>query len=183
MRKFTLTKTALDNGEVTYHTKDQEIVFRKLTLLIGDNNSGKTSMMHAYLWHHENDCSYLQKRLSHYNDVFEDKKQMLKDGIEKPIVAIEQPELELSESNQFLIGQEIVSYVNKGHQILVETHSEQILYAVRLAIKNKVIDTSDVSVIYLGKEIFNIEILPNGKLDAWPDGFFDASFKRAVELI
>lgn len=181
MKKFNLTRTIHDNGESTYHINDQEIIFKKLTLITGDNGSGKTGIMWDYLVHHEYSC--LEKYLSNYEDVFEEKVSWLQEGINKPVVGIEQPEIELSERNQFLIGQEIVSYIAKGHQILLETHSSHILNAVRLAVKNNVIDASDVNIIYLGEKIINISIFPKGKIDSWPDGFFDVEFDAMNQLI
>ena len=76
-------------------------------------------------------------------------------------------------------------------QIIAETHSDHMITGVRLAVKNRQIPKSEVQLTYFYKDegdnyehkFVNPQILDDGRLDIWPDGFFDEWDKALYELI
>ena len=77
-----------------------------------------------------------------------------------------------------------------GVQIIIETHSDHIINGIRIAIKNKEISNNDVifNSFSKGEElgenfVEEISIDENGKLNKWPEGFFDQYEKDMMELI
>ena len=98
----------------------------------------------------------------------------------KGILLIENPEAHLHPRGQTLLGQLIARAASLGVQIIVETHSDHFLDGVRLAVKNEeYIDPHDIAIKYFKKnpeeetEVLDITVFKNGKLDYWPEGFFD----------
>jgi len=77
-------------------------------------------------------------------------------------------------------------------QLIVETHSDHILNGIRVAVKKDKVDADRVSLLYFKREIENREhrakiIIPkidqDGRIDKWPDGFFDEWENMLDELI
>lgn len=76
--------------------------------------------------------------------------------------------------------------------MIVETHSDHVLNGIRISVKNNIVSYTDVRLFFVEKKIFenkcvhNVQephILSSGKLDFWPDGFFDEWEKALDELI
>jgi len=106
------------------------------------------------------------------------------------LVVIENPEAHLHPSAQSKLGQFLTIIANSGVQVIVETHSDHIINGVRIAVKRGLI--SNESIIFnsfskgtsLGENIVEeINIDKNGKLDKWPDGFFDQYENDMMELL
>ena len=79
-----------------------------------------------------------------------------------------------------------------GVQMIIESHSEHLLNGVRVAVKNQEIDNNDVKIFFLQRsvrspvhasEVIYPEIDQNGRIDCWPDGFFDQWDKDLDQLI
>lgn len=107
------------------------------------------------------------------------------------IVIIENPEAHLHPKGQSMIGRLMVRAAAGGAQIITETHSDHVLNGVRLGIKKEFIHHQDVKVFFfdkkrVGQTIKHIvetpEILEDGRLSFWPDGFFDEWDKAMWEL-
>lgn len=105
---------------------------------------------------------------------------------------IENPEAHLHPKGQRKIGELIAKCAASGVQIFVETHSDHVLNGIRIATKNKWINSTDVRLLYFSKELIDKEIIhtvqtpilkENGKIDYWPEGFFDEWEKALDEIL
>jgi len=101
---------------------------------------------------------------------------------------IENPEAHLHPRGQRRMGELIAEVANRGVQIFLETHSDHILNGIRIAVKNKTIKHNDVNVLFFtlkGEEhvFYSPKVLENGRIDHWPDGFFDEWDKALDEII
>lgn len=114
---------------------------------------------------------------------------------ENDLVILENPEAHLHPRGQRKLGEMIAKAASGGVQIIVETHSDHILNGIRLAVKNKDISNEDIRLNYfyckeiktsLGNELVHEkccpDILEDGRLSDWPDGFFDEWDKALEEL-
>jgi predicted ATPase len=97
---------------------------------------------------------------------------------EGDVVLVENPEVHLHPQAQQCIGTLLAKVAANGAQIIVETHSDHVLNGVRLAAKTKVIRASDVAIHFFAPD--NGSFTPkspkldaDGRLDSWPEGFFD----------
>lgn len=104
------------------------------------------------------------------------------------ILILENPEAHLHPKGQRKMGELIAETARKGVQIFLETHSDHIINGIRLAVKNKKLNSNDVTICFFttDKTEHTVEtprILENGKLDYWPEGFFDEWDNALNELI
>lgn len=111
---------------------------------------------------------------------------------EGDIVVIENPEAHLHPKGQRKMGELIAECAGNGIQVFTETHSDHVLNGIRISVKKKKVLNTNVKLFYVEKKIVNDEcvhgiqephILENGKLDYWPDGFFDEWEKALDEII
>ena len=96
------------------------------------------------------------------------------------IIYLEEPESNIHPEFQKGIGSGIVeSWLNGNSQILVETHSEQLILRVLREIREGKLNHNDLSVNYVSNEnsetvVKNIRVDERGRfLDVWPQGFFN----------
>lgn len=107
------------------------------------------------------------------------------------IIIMENPEAHIHPAGQRMLGELIARAGEGGVQIIAETHSDHIINGIRLAVKNKTISGSKVQLTYFYKDdsdnykhkFAHPKILDDGRLDIWPDGFFDEWDKVLYELI
>lgn len=108
------------------------------------------------------------------------------------LLLIENPEAHLHPAGQSAIGRLMAIAAQSGVQIITETHSDHFLNGVRVAVKNKTINSENISIYYLQKSKDNLEYVietkqpfidENGRLDEWPEGFFDEWDKQIDELL
>lgn len=107
------------------------------------------------------------------------------------ILFIEVPEQALHPRAQTRIGEFLCAVAASGVFVVVETHSEHVFNAVRLAVKHKVLTPSDVDTYYFSVSgdadpSFSVELLSidhNGKLPMWPKGFFDETEDALDQLL
>ena len=108
------------------------------------------------------------------------------------ILIIENPESHLHPRGQRKMGELISRCAASGVQVFVETHSDHVLNGVRIATKRAQIDSSGVRIFFFHKEdtpngaehvVKEPKIDTNGKLDFWPDDFFDEWEKALDEII
>jgi predicted ATPase len=98
------------------------------------------------------------------------------------LLMIENPESHLHPSGQSVVAQMISIASQQDVQILIETHSDHILNGVRAAVKNNDISKDNVLVYFLSRDksspehaadVEKIEIDDEGRIESWPNGFFD----------
>ena len=99
---------------------------------------------------------------------------------ENDLVIIENPEAHLHPKGQVAIGMFIAKAASAGIQVIIETHSDHVLNGIRLAVKRKIIPNTLVKLNFVtnnyyaeGATILTPAIMDNGRIDEWPDGFFD----------
>ena len=100
-------------------------------------------------------------------------------------VVIEQPEIHLNPRLQATLGG-IIGHAaaQTGKQFILETHSEHILLRLQRLIRTGVLTKDQVGVYFVSKErsgsaVMELELAGNGDLlDAWPDGFFDDTYRE-----
>lgn len=106
------------------------------------------------------------------------------------LLLIENPEAHLHPQGQASLGELIARCVSDGAQIIVETHSDHLLNGLRLAVKNKLIQTNDVVVHFFSRKtetgdayVQSPAVLEDGRLSNWPEGFFDQWDKDIEALL
>ncbi len=96
------------------------------------------------------------------------------------VILVENPEVHLHPQAQQNIGTLLARVASSGVQMVLETHSDHVLNGIRLAAKSKVIPADDVAVHFFSPAQAGGGFTPrspkldaDGRLDAWPEGFFD----------
>ena len=108
------------------------------------------------------------------------------------LIIIENPESHLHPAGQSLIGKLCALVAANGVQLIIETHSDHFLNGVRIAVKKELIPPDSVKLFFLSRnpadniheatiEYPDIDI--NGRIDCWPEGFFDQVDKDLDELL
>lgn len=96
------------------------------------------------------------------------------------LVVIENPEAHLHPRAQVRLARLIARHAASGGQILIETHSDHIVNALRVAITKRLIEPAQVALYWLEPdpdsatiEPRRIQVDPRGRLSERPEGFFD----------
>lgn len=107
------------------------------------------------------------------------------------LLIIENPEAHLHPRGQRQIGELAARAAANGVQIIMETHSDHVLNGVRLSVKRKEIKPEQAGIHYFAvyeeegvwkHEKTSPELLEDGSLTCWPQGFFD-EWDKAVDLL
>ena len=112
-------------------------------------------------------------------------------GTEGRVLYVEQPEIHLHPRLQAnLADMMIANITGEGEkQWIVETHSELLILRIQRRIRERKLEPSEVSVLYVdpnaddteGSKITQLRLDENGDfIDAWPDGFFDEDFGEVM---
>lgn len=108
------------------------------------------------------------------------------------IVLVENPEAHLHPKGQVRLGELLARAGAAGIQVIVETHSDHILNGLRLAVHGGVIKCDGVALYYFSRaaeagRVRSIVESPvidkDGRLDRWPEGFFDEWDKSLERLL
>ena len=105
------------------------------------------------------------------------------------LILIENPEAHLHPKGQTEIGRLLALAASCGVQIVIETHSDHILNGILLTVHSGKVDPKDVQLYFLQKnkqaqtEVLSPRINRTGRLDFWPDGFFDEWNKSLDALL
>ncbi len=98
------------------------------------------------------------------------------------LIMIENPEAHLHPKGQAKMGELLALAASCGIQVIIETHSDHVLNGIRVAVHGGKIDPNDVQLHYFQRrekegqaytKVISPHIDRNGRIDRWPDGFFD----------
>jgi predicted ATPase len=107
------------------------------------------------------------------------------------LILIENPEAHLHPRGQSRIGELLALAASYGVQIIIETHSDHVLNGIRVAVHGGKIKPDDVQLHYFQRtanterastEVISPKIDRNGRIDRWPDGFFD-EWERNLDIL
>jgi predicted ATPase len=108
------------------------------------------------------------------------------------LILIENPEAHLHPKGQAKMGELLALAASCGVQVVIETHSDHVLNGIRLAVHGSKLDPKDVQLHYFERkekegqavtEVVSPRIDRNGRIDQWPDGFFDEWDKSLITLL
>lgn len=106
------------------------------------------------------------------------------------LILIENPEAHLHPRGQVAIGKFLALAAANGIQIIIETHSDHVLNGIRMAVKKKTIAADNVTLHFFDRSkeapccsVTTPKIDKDGRLDQWPEGFFDEWEKGLAELL
>lgn len=107
----------------------------------------------------------------------------------KRLLLIENPEAHLHPKGQAAMGMLLARAANSGVQVLVETHSDHVLNGIRVAVHEGELKPEDVQIHFFQKreedgrsEVISPQIDRDGRLDQWPEGFFD-EFDKSLDVL
>ena len=104
------------------------------------------------------------------------------------LIVVENPEAHLHPQGQTAMGRLIALAASCGAQVVVETHSDHLMDGIRIAVKEGEISSKDAVFHFFAKtqsgltDIDSPVLDDNGKLNKWPDGFFDQTLKNRAIL-
>lgn len=105
------------------------------------------------------------------------------------VVIVENPEVHLHPKAQQDIGELLALVASCGVQVIVETHSDHVLNGIRLAVKGRrSVEPAQVEIHFFSRDAdgasrrLSPKIDADGRLDAWPEGFFD-QFDQALAAL
>ena len=108
------------------------------------------------------------------------------------LVVVDSPEAHLHPGAQHRLMDLFVALVRAGRQVVLETHSDHLINALRLAVKRGESDRGlrpeDVAIQFFGNgergaAVERIPVDPHGRLEKWPVGFFDQAAQTLLEII
>ncbi|MBD2040118.1 AAA family ATPase [Microcoleus sp. FACHB-672] len=102
------------------------------------------------------------------------------------ILIVENPEAHLHPKAQSRLTHFLAKVSSCGVQVFIESHSDHILNALRIAVLDKIIDHENLNILYLQlnseQQVVQIPVQPNGGIEEWPKGFFDQMDKDFERL-
>lgn len=105
------------------------------------------------------------------------------------LLLVENPEAHLHPKGQSTMGKLLALAASSGIQLLVETHSDHVLNGIRIAVHDGELKPDDVQIHFFQKreqdgrcEVISPQIDRDGRLDRWPEGFFD-EFDKSLDVL
>ena len=107
------------------------------------------------------------------------------------MLIIENPEAHLHPGGQSTLGKLCAIAAANGVQLFIETHSDHFLNGIRVAVKEGVIENTQVNLFYLERNDASVheslvvapQIDEQGRIDIWPKGFFDETDIQLEKLL
>ena len=104
------------------------------------------------------------------------------------LIIIENPEAHIHPAGQTALAELAARAAAGGSQVILETHSDHVLNGVRLAVAEGRLIPDQVIIHYLERAGLDVRVttpvLTNtGRLDVWPEGFFDQHERNLSRLI
>jgi len=107
------------------------------------------------------------------------------------LILVENPEAHLHPRGQTKMGELLALAASCGIQVVIETHSDHVLNGIRLAVHRGKLKPEDVQLHYFQRQeqqgqfftkVVSPRINRNGRIDKWPDGFFD-EWDKSLEVL
>jgi predicted ATPase len=107
------------------------------------------------------------------------------------LLLIENPEAHLHPKGQVEMGALLARAASCGIQVVIETHSDHVLNGIRVATHDAIIKPQDIQLHFFQRkvhdgqvqnEIASLLIDRDGRIDRWPDGFFD-EWDKSLEVL
>jgi predicted ATPase len=105
-------------------------------------------------------------------------------------IVVEQPELHLNPALQVRLADFFVAVARNGRQVILETHSEHIVNALRVATAEETSGelSQMIGITYLdsdGAELrkLDMNVEPNGDIEVWPRAFFGEALDLTSRLL
>ena len=107
------------------------------------------------------------------------------------LILVENPEAHLHPRGQAKMGELLALAGSCGIQVVIETHSDHVLNGIRLAVHGGKIKPENVQLHYFQRQekqgqaftkVVSPRIDRNGRIDRWPDGFFD-EWERSLDIL
>lgn len=106
------------------------------------------------------------------------------------LILLENPEAHLHPRGQAMIGKLLARAASCGIQIIVETHSDHVLNGTRVAVHDGELHSDKVQVNFFRRreengfaEVISPKMDRDGRIDRWPEGFFDEMDKSLEALL
>lgn len=108
------------------------------------------------------------------------------------LLIIENPESHIHPRGQSKLGELLALAAQNDVQLLIETHSDHVLNGVRVAVKKYKLDPERIGLYFferakeqLGHQthIVQPKLDKDGRIDFWPEGFFDEWDNNLMELL
>lgn len=107
------------------------------------------------------------------------------------IILIENPEAHIHPKGQRILGELIATVGAGGVQVIVETHSDHVLNGIRVAVKKRKLESEKTKLFYFykdSKDSYKHKVMCpvldiNGRINEWPEGFFDEWDNALMELL
>ena len=100
------------------------------------------------------------------------------------ILVLVHPEVYLHPSAQSFLGKLLAETAARGVQVVLDTHSDHIINAIRIAVKNKIILPDDVRLYCISALTIDSPVInEDGRLSYWPEGFLDEWDKAIADLV
>ncbi|MBD2206194.1 DUF3696 domain-containing protein [Calothrix sp. FACHB-1219] len=108
------------------------------------------------------------------------------------LILVENPEAHLHPRGQAKMGELLALAASCGVQVVIETHSDHVLNGIRLAVHDGKLEPEDVQLHYFQRQekqgqaytkVVSPHIDRDGRIDRWPDGFFDEWEKSLDALL
>ena len=107
---------------------------------------------------------------------------------DEDLVLVENPEAHLHPAGQTRLAELAARSAAAGAQVVLETHSDHVLDGIRLAVRDALLPSDQVALHYFERDGMDVSVTTpavgaDGRLDEWPDGFFDQHEKNLARLI
>ena len=104
------------------------------------------------------------------------------------LIIIENPEAHIHPAGQTSLAELAARASAGGSQVILETHSDHVLNGVRLAVAEGILTSDQVVIHYFERDGLDVRmtspvLTDSGRLDVWPEGFFDQHERNLSRLI
>lgn len=104
------------------------------------------------------------------------------------LAIVENPEAHLHPRGQTKLGELAARAALAGVQVIVETHSDHFMDGVRIAVREGLIDATNVSFHYFTRSgpssrVISPALAADGRISDWPPGFFDQHDENLARLL